>query len=347
MTPPPQSSSAPPATDHPPHAPEVPPAQHDPAPSRDQKLTIGALIYAAALASMLLLAKLPSPVRSFLLREIYGTPREYLLLALGALGALVFALGAVREIGPRRLELAWTFVRRLGPAAVLGAGALALPPLGSIALFYYLNEIGVWLRSHGSSGVAIYAVAFAILAGLAVLPTYASAILGGWAFGPAIGFPAALCGYLGGALIGYYVGRAGSGDRVDRIIKEKPKWEAVRHSLVGCGFLRTLLIVTLVRLPPNSPFALTNLVLSSVKTNVFAYALGTLLGMAPRTGVVLYIASRFAGMSATDAADKKPVWLLVVGAILAIAVLVVIGKIANKALHQVTRSSRPPASPLA
>ena len=234
-------------------------------------------------------------------------------------------------------------ISRLGPAAFLGAAALFLPPLGSIALFSYIESVGRWLRGHDAQGVAFYSVGFAILAGLALLPTYASAVLGGWAFGFVVGFPAALAGFAGGAMIGYWTGRAGSGDRVETIIAEKPKWKAVRDALIGGGFLKTLGIITLVRLPPNSPFALTNLVLSSVKAHRLAYILGTMAGMAPRTAVAVYIAAELRDLSAAEAAKaERPLWVWIAGITTALGALVVLGIIANKALAKATRKNGAP-----
>lgn len=238
--------------------------------------------------------------------------------------------------------------KRLGPAAFLAAAALFLPLLGSLVLFTYIDTIGTWLRSHGIAGLALYAAAFAILAGLAILPTYASAILGGWAFGLALGLPGALCGFVGGSLIGYATGRLSARDRAEKIIKEQPRWDAVRAALVGSGFWKTLGIVTLIRVPPNSPFAFTNLVLSSLKTNVLAYTLGTFLGMLPRTTIVIFVASQFKNLTAAEAAERKPIWLVAGGVVLAVLVLCVLGAIAKKALDKVTGASaipeaRPPS----
>lgn len=229
-----------------------------------------------------------------------------------------------------------SFVKRLGPASVLAAGAAVLPPLGSIVLFTYMNSVGQWLRSHGHEGVAMYIVGFSVFAGLALLPTYASAILGGWAFGFGIGFPAALCGFLGGALIAYGVCRPTAANRVEKIIAEKPKWKAVRDALVGGSALKTLGIVTLLRLPPNSPFALTNLVLSSVKVPLWIFLLGTLVGMAPRTAVAVFIASKLQNQLASEVAEQRPWWIIVAGIVLSLIVLGVIGLIAQKALTKLT-----------
>jgi uncharacterized membrane protein YdjX (TVP38/TMEM64 family) len=229
--------------------------------------------------------------------------------------------------------------KRLGPAAILGIIATVLPPLGSIVLFWKINQIGQWLRDHGTSGPFVYVGGFIVLTGLALLPTYASAILGGWAFGFEVGGIAAMSGFTGAAILGYVIGRLGSGDRVERILAEKPRWKAVRDALVGGSFAKTFAIVTLLRLPPNSPFAITNLVLASVKTNPVAYVLGTIIGMAPRTLIVIYIAADLAQrLDPAQAAEaKKPMWLIVGGIAVSVAVLGLIGFIAKRALDRVVK----------
>lgn len=234
----------------------------------------------------------------------------------------------------------WTFagvVRRLGLTSVLAAGAVVLPPLGSVLLFAYIEQVGSWLRGHGVEGVVIYAGAFMVLTGVAILPTYASAILGGWAFGFAVGYPAAMAGFLGGAAIGYGIARRVTGERVVKLLEDKPAWAQVRRALVGSGFFKAWLIVTLLRLPPNSPFAATNLVLASVRVGPGAFLLGTLVGMAPRTGLVLYLAVSVRDQIAAEAAQQRPWWMIAAGVVLTLIVLAIIGTMARRALGRVTR----------
>jgi uncharacterized membrane protein YdjX (TVP38/TMEM64 family) len=227
-------------------------------------------------------------------------------------------------------------IRKLGPASVLAAGAMILPPLGSVVLFWKIGEIGAYLRGHGQAGVAMYILGFVFFAGLALLPTYASAILGGWAFGFNVGFPAALCGFLGGSILAYVIVRPTASSRVEKVIAEHPKWRVVRDALVGRGFWRTFLIVSLLRCPPNSPFAMTNLVLAGVRVPLVTFALGTIVGMIPRTGIVVYVASLVAEQSAAEAAKQKPWWIIALGIATSLAVLGVIGAIANKAIKKAT-----------
>ncbi|MEL7474510.1 MAG: VTT domain-containing protein, partial [Planctomycetota bacterium] len=226
--------------------------------------------------------------------------------------------------------------QRLGPAGPLAVIALILPAIGGFALLGTLNIVGPWFKSHDELGVVVYAVGFAVFAGLAILPTYAQAALGGWAFGLWVGFPAALVGFFGGSIIGYAIARRASGDRVQELMREHEKWRLVRDALVGAGFWKTLGIVTLVRIPVNSPFAATNLVMAAVKTPVAPYLIGTLVGMAPRTLAYVYVASLIQGEFTSEDVTSKPVWYLPAALISAVVVIVIVGWVANRALKQAT-----------
>jgi uncharacterized membrane protein YdjX (TVP38/TMEM64 family) len=224
-----------------------------------------------------------------------------------------------------------TVLRRLGPVGPLAVIAATLPAIGGFAVLGTLAVVGPWLREQGPGGILIYIAGFAITSGLAILPTYAQAALGGWTFGFARGLPAALGGFLGGSIIGYVIARRASGQRVTKIIAEHAKWKAVYEALIGGGFFKTLLIVTLIRLPPNSPFAITNLVLAATRVPFSVYVLGTLLGMAPRTAVAALIASQ---LEQLDFARQK--WLLIGGIVVGVIVLAVIGHIGNRAIAGLT-----------
>lgn len=223
-------------------------------------------------------------------------------------------------------------LRRLGPAGPLAVVAGVLPALGGFTLLALLNQVGPWLKSHQAGGFVIYIVGFAVLSGAAILPTYAQAVLGGWAFGFAAGLPAALAGLLGGATLGYGLGRRATGDRVVRLLAEHAKWQAVHDALLGSGFGRTVLIIMLVRL--NSPFALTNFVLAATRVHPLAYGLGTLLGLGPRTAAAVFIA---AGLKELTFERTSARWLWIAGIVATVAVVLVIGQIAQNAVARVTQ----------
>lgn len=224
-------------------------------------------------------------------------------------------------------------LKRLGPLAWVGLIASTLPPLGSIVLLTKIEAVSQWLRSSEALGPAVYIAGFSVCAGLALLPTYATAVLGGWAFGWVIGLPCAMLGFTGASLIAYAIGRRVSGDRVHRILADKPKWNTIARALFGSGRGKTLLIVSLVRLPPNSPFALANLVLASVGVPLPIYLLGTFLGMLPRTAAVVYAASHLQQLSFEDGADWR---YFAAGIAMTIGVLWVLWYISKRALARMT-----------
>lgn len=230
-------------------------------------------------------------------------------------------------------ESAATIARKLGPLAWLAVIAVVFPVLGGFATLYYINPLAAWFRSHGDIGPLLYAAGFAVIGGVALLPTYAQSALGGWAFGFAVGGIAALCGFAGAALLAYFIARRAGGTRAQQLIVEHPKWKAVYDALVGTGFWRALLIVTLLRLPPNSPFALTNLVLAATGVPLAAYTVGTIVGLAPRTLFVVFVAAQLQTFSLD--AIKQP-WILVVNVAAALIVIAIIGALASRALRTVT-----------
>ncbi len=231
-------------------------------------------------------------------------------------------------------------LRRLGPAGPLALAASTLPAVGGVVLLVFVDALGEWLRANASIGLPLYVLAFAVLAGLAILPTYAQAILGGWAFGFLVGLPAALAGFLGGAALGYVVGLRVTGDRLLAMIGEKPKLKAVYATLLGSGFWKTLGVITLVRL--NSPFALTNLVLAATRVNPVAYLIGTLVGLAPRTTIAVVLA---AGLEHVSSENPYRTWIWIGSITVTIIVVLVLSHMANRAIEKVTQHELPADTP--
>lgn len=225
--------------------------------------------------------------------------------------------------------------RRLAPLAIV---SLVLPPLGAALLIGYLSTLGPWLQSHGAAGVALYVSGFAVFGGFALLPTYAPAILGGWAFGDAIGLPAALAGFLLASAINYAWAHRLSADHATRVLAEKPKWLAIRNALVGLSRWRTTLVVALVRVPPNSPFALSNAAMAAAHVPVGPYLVGTLLGLAPRTAVAVRAGSH---LSTLDFTHRDAFGSAAVTIGLSVLVLGILGWLARRALDSALAEHAP------
>jgi uncharacterized membrane protein YdjX (TVP38/TMEM64 family) len=228
---------------------------------------------------------------------------------------------------------------RLGPAAWLGVVWAVLPAMGGFLVLFNMGPISEFLRGEAEAGpmrlalgVATYVLIFIVSAGCGFLPTYSQAILAGFAFGERVGFGAAWVGFVGASMVGYLIARAFAKERVEKEIGRNLKARVVRDALIGSGFAKALLIVTLVRVPPNSPFALMNLVLASSGVPKRVYVLGTALGMAPRTFAAVFVGSQITDWSSAD----RPRWMVVGGIVLTVVVLGIIGSIANRALKRVT-----------
>lgn len=227
-----------------------------------------------------------------------------------------------------------SIIARLGPAGVLGAVWVTAPALLGFLILRYAKTCTEWLLSFGSAGAWVFIAIFMVSAGTGLLPTYAQALMSGFAFGLAVGIPAALAGFTGAALIGYEIARGASGERVMKLLDERPKYATARDALVGGGFWKTLGIVTLMRVPFSSPFALTNLVLASVKVKRVPYLLGTVIGMAPRTVLFVWIGHGFQEL--TKESFDKPWWLLAAGGAMMLVMILILSHIASKAMEKVT-----------
>ncbi len=237
--------------------------------------------------------------------------------------------------------------RRLGPARWLGLLWATAPAVSGITLITFLGAVSEWLARHPGDGLYVYVAIFTLSAGAGLLPTYAQSFLGGWVFGLWRGFGAAIVAFTAASLLGYLIARTVARDRVEHLVESNVKARAVREALIGRGTWATLGIVALIRMPPNSPFALTNLAMASVGVRLFPYLVGTALGMAPRTGLAAYLAASVQSTGARDIQEafrERGIGIVLLGFVAMIIVIAVIGAIASHALRRVTARSETPAA---
>lgn len=236
--------------------------------------------------------------------------------------------GSIRDLG------------RLGPLALAAA---VLPPLGSLLLIGTLGPTSAWLRSQGALGVAVFVAAFALCGGFALLPTYTPSLLGGWAFGLTFGLAATLAGFTLAAAIGFGLARRLSGERLMDVLREHPRGLAVHDAFVRSGFWKALLVVALLRLPPNAPFAMGNLLLAASRVAFPPFLAGTVVGIAPRAGAAVAVG---AGLARIDLDRPTETAAVLIGIGVTLAVVAALGWMANRALARVAPISpgRPPAA---
>jgi uncharacterized membrane protein YdjX (TVP38/TMEM64 family) len=222
-------------------------------------------------------------------------------------------------------------------AVALGILWSTLPGIVGIMLLVQLQPVSESLRGRGPEGIALFTLLAALCSGVGLLPTFSQAILGGWVFGFAWGAPAALAGFAGGAIVGRAISLMVAGSAIAQMIDAKPRSRVIRDALVNADQRKTLLYVTLLRLPPNSPFAFMNLALTGSGVRTLPYIIGTVIGLAPRTLVAAWFAAAAASTGAEDlvafAKSQGPVALLSGVALLALA-LGVLGYASKAALRR-------------
>ncbi|MEO0651485.1 MAG: VTT domain-containing protein [Planctomycetota bacterium] len=237
--------------------------------------------------------------------------------------------------------------RDLRGTGALGIAWAVVPGILGGTLLWNLGAASDWLDAQGDTGRVLYVLVFSITAGLGLLPTYAQATLGGWLYGFAFGFPAALLGFTLASAVGYGVARLVAGDRVQQVLDRHPQAELIRRELVGQVSWRALFVITLLRVPPNSPFSLTNLALAAARVNVPIFLVGTLFGMAPRTAAYIGFAAAARSSGAEDIqsfVSDGPGWIVfVVGIVSLLAVFAILGKMAESVLARYGASVEAPA----
>jgi uncharacterized membrane protein YdjX (TVP38/TMEM64 family) len=223
---------------------------------------------------------------------------------------------------------------RAGPVAIV---ATALPIIGSLSVLVIGPMLASWFRARGAWGVVMFTFAFTILGALALAPTYSTALIAGWTFGFALGFPAVVIGTVGGALLCYVVARKHAADRVHDAFENHPKWEVIRRALAEEKPAKTLWIVFLMRLSPILPFGTTNVLMATTGVPLPIYLFGTLLGLMPRLGLVALAA---AGAEKLDLSSGESRWILAFGLAATGICIFVMAMMGKRALEQATAKPR-------
>lgn len=231
--------------------------------------------------------------------------------------------------------------RRLGPAGWVTLFASTLPPLLGMTVLATSLKLAPWLKSHMPESMFMTAGAFAVLGGAMLAPTYSFSWLCGLSFGLVPGVFTAMTAITSAGMLNYLWARAVCKDRITTLLDEHPKSRAIHQSLLHGSALKTFVIVTLLRLPPTSPFALANVLLAATKVPLLTVFGATVLGMLPRTAIVV---AAGAGLESLDPDMKKNPLVWAGGIVVTVIVLVILGVVARKALEQATRpdDSSPP-----
>ena len=214
----------------------------------------------------------------------------------------------------------------VGPVALF----TGLGPL--IGAFVLAGTAPFWLEPFLEAGALrfpIFLVLTAVLAAWCLIPTHASSLVGGMAFGFGLGTLMAVVGTALAAALGFVTLRFLLRDRALEALSHHPRAEAVHREFDEGHALRTMALLALIRLSPVMPFAGTNLLMSTTGIGMLSFLVGSVVGQAPRIIAVVWIGSSLTELDLSQASDQR---VLALGVAATVAALWVLGRISKRAL---------------
>lgn len=148
----------------------------------------------------------------------------------------------------------------------------------------WIKGLGVW---GGVMFAGIYVIATVILA-----PAAPFTIVAGLAYGVGVGFPLVVVSATLGATLAFLVARYLARNKVEGLLKERPKFAAVDKAISEEGWK----VVVLLRLSPLVPFNLQNYFYGVTDIKLWHYVPATFFGIMP--GTLLYVYLGAAGQAA-------------------------------------------------
>jgi uncharacterized membrane protein YdjX (TVP38/TMEM64 family) len=166
------------------------------------------------------------------------------------------------------------------------------------------------LQDGGLLSSLVLSVSAILLCGLSLIPTHAASLVMGLCLGAIAGPSLALCSIILASLLSFWLSKGLIGDQVTDALRQKPKADLIYQELLKRSGLRTIFLISLVRLSPVMPFAGTNVLMASAKVRTGEFLIGSTLGLAPRVALV---ALAGAELSSIDWSSSKDYRLIVLG----------------------------------
>ncbi len=189
-----------------------------------------------------------------------------------------------------------------------------------------------YVQSLGAIGPVVVVLTY-ILCTVLLVPGSALTIGSGTLFGLQTGFIVVVLGANLGALCSFLLARSFLREKVMSWAAGNAKFHSLDQAVGQQGFK----MVLLTRLSPVFPFVLLNYLLGVTAVRTGAYALANLLGMLPATLLFVYIGAAARDAIAGEAAASVGFYqqiLKYVGLLATVAVVVIVTRIARKALRQ-------------
>lgn len=172
---------------------------------------------------------------------------------------------------------------------VLAGVAVLLPGVGVLGLWPWLQAAAEAMRASPGLWWGIFAIVAGMACGLAVLPTHAISLAGGFVFGLIPGTLAALLAVLVGSGIGWTVTRRVGGKSLSPTLEQSRWGRRLSRSMIEARGGRACSAVALARLPPQVPFAFGTVLAAGLGVRLVPLLLGTALGMLPRVAAAAWV----------------------------------------------------------
>ncbi|MGH7798940.1 MAG: FAD-containing oxidoreductase [Candidatus Binatia bacterium] len=208
----------------------------------------------------------------------------------------------------------------------IGIGFISLP------VRHWFMLLQHYVQSLGAIGPVVVVLAYMVSTVL-FIPGSAITVGAGTLFGLKTGLFVVLAGANLGALCSFLLARTFLREKVARWAENNPKFGSLDQAIGKQGFK----MVLLTRLSPVFPFVLLNYFLGLTGVRTGAYVLANLIGMLPATFLFVYIGAAardaLAGQVDASAGFYQQV-LKYIGLLATVAVVVVVTRIARKALRE-------------
>jgi len=186
--------------------------------------------------------------------------------------------------------------------------------------------------SLGALGPAVVAVAYVAMTVL-LIPGSALTIGAGTIFGLWVGALVVIVGANVGALGSFLLARTFLRENVARWAEANPTFASLDRAIGQAGFK----MVMLSRLSPAFPFTILNYALGLTTVRTGSYVLANLLGMLPGIFLYTYIGATVGEALIGDSASSAGLFqrtLHIVGLLATVAVVVIVTRLARKALAE-------------
>lgn len=229
------------------------------------------------------------------------------------------------------------YTRGFGKIGSMAGVTTFLPILGSaILVLTAWTWLAPWLKEQDLIGVGIFVVSMWVLSGFALMATNILGTVAGMAFDFQLGIAAQMIGLLGAATLMFFVARKYATADFVTSLDDKPRFQAVHRALLNESSARTFLLVTLIRMSPAMPFAVTNFLLSAAGVSFWVFIFGTMLGMAPRAMALVYVGTTFTEIKEMNGYEPAELVPLILGILATGLVIVIISLVSKRALANMT-----------